>query len=206
MSTNDEVRFCPSCGRARASGERFCAGCGGAFEVARGAATQIVPAPLLPSNSAQSDRAGRDVERNIDSEAVIWRGREVWWKAFHASLILLGLGLALIAFRASGLGGLLVCLSIPTGVVQWLRWHGEVFQVTTRTLSVKRGLVSRRVQEMPLAHIESVAVLQSVSGRLFRAGHVVAVGSGGTRLILPNIMQPMERRAEIEDQVARLRR
>jgi membrane protein YdbS with pleckstrin-like domain len=202
MRTNDEIRFCPSCGRARASGERFCTGCGGAIDGAGGAAVQVVPAPLVPSPPAPSDRA----EPDADGEAVIWRGRGVWWKAFDATLALFAVGVALIAFRASGLGVGLVCLSIPVGVVQWLRWHSQVFQVTTRALSVKRGLVSRRVQEMPLTHIESVAVQQGVFDRINRAGDVVAVGSGGTRLILPNIMQPMARREEIQDQVARLRR
>jgi len=78
------------------------------------------------------------------------------------------------------------------------RWCAE-FAITNRRVIIKTGFISRRSLEMNLDKIESVAVDQSVMGRLLGYGHLQIIGSGGTRETFYNISQPLNFRKRFQE-------
>jgi uncharacterized membrane protein YdbT with pleckstrin-like domain len=88
------------------------------------------------------------------------------------------------------------------GVLQFsqmmiIRMSTEI-AVTTNRLIYKRGLVARYVGEMNIDRIESMAVLQTILGRIFGYGRLMVRGMGVGELILPPIADPIAFRKAIE--------
>ncbi|MBQ2321637.1 MAG: PH domain-containing protein [Bacteroidales bacterium] len=77
----------------------------------------------------------------------------------------------------------------------------DEFVITNKRVIMKTGLVSRKIFEMTVSHIESVNVDQTILGRLFSYGTVIIVGSGGTRESFPDIANPIEFRRAFMDTV-----
>lgn len=77
----------------------------------------------------------------------------------------------------------------------------DEFVITNKRVIMKTGLVSRKVFEMTLPHIESVNVDQSILGRIFNFGTVVIVGSGGTREGFDGIANPVGFRRAFMDAI-----
>lgn len=77
----------------------------------------------------------------------------------------------------------------------------DEFVITNKRVIMKTGLVSRKVFEMTLPHIESVNVDQSILGRIFNFGSVVIVGSGGTRERFDGIANPVGFRRAFMDAI-----
>ena len=77
----------------------------------------------------------------------------------------------------------------------------DEFVITNKRVIMKTGLVSRKIFEMTVSHIESVNVDQTILGRLFSYGTVIIVGSGGTREGFPDIANPIEFRRAFMDTV-----
>ncbi|MGN0029675.1 MAG: PH domain-containing protein [Marinilabiliaceae bacterium] len=77
----------------------------------------------------------------------------------------------------------------------------DEFVITNKRVIMKTGLVSRKVFEMTLPHIESVNVDQSILGRIFNFGTVVIVGSGGTRERFDGIANPVGFRRAFMDAI-----
>lgn len=77
----------------------------------------------------------------------------------------------------------------------------DEFVITNKRVIMKTGLVSRKIFEMTISHIESVNVDQTILGRIFSYGTVIIVGSGGTRENFPDIANPIEFRRAFMDTV-----
>lgn len=77
----------------------------------------------------------------------------------------------------------------------------DEFVITNKRVIMKTGLVSRKIFEMTVSHIESVNVDQTILGRLFSYGTVIIVGSGGTRESFPDIANPIQFRRAFMDTV-----
>lgn len=71
------------------------------------------------------------------------------------------------------------------------------FAVTNRRVIAKTGLVRRHTLEMLLPKIESVAVRQTVLGRIFNFGTVTVIGTGGTKESFRAIGEPIAVRTKI---------
>ena len=69
-------------------------------------------------------------------------------------------------------------------------WSTELV-VTSIRIIAKHGLVSRRTTEMLHRKIESLAVHQSIAGRLLNYGTLVIHGTGGGQEAIPNIARPL---------------
>ena len=63
--------------------------------------------------------------------------------------------------------------------------------ITTSRLVYKRGLVARTVGELNIDRIESIAVIQSVCGRIFNYGRLIIRGMGVGEIMLPPIEDPV---------------
>ncbi len=64
--------------------------------------------------------------------------------------------------------------------------------VTSKRVVAKRGLIGRQTTEMLHKKVESIAVHQSVLGRLLGYGTLVIHGTGGGAEAIPNIARPLE--------------
>jgi uncharacterized membrane protein YdbT with pleckstrin-like domain len=71
------------------------------------------------------------------------------------------------------------------------------FAVTNRRVIAKTDLVRRHTLEMLLPKIESVAVRQTVLGRIFNFGTVTVTGTGGTKESFRAIGEPIAVRTKI---------
>ena len=69
-------------------------------------------------------------------------------------------------------------------------WSTEQVVTSVRIIA-KHGLVSRRTTEMLHRKIESLAVDQSIAGRLLNYGTLVIHGTGGGQEAIPNIARPL---------------
>ena len=71
------------------------------------------------------------------------------------------------------------------------------FAVTNRRIIAKAGFIRRHTLEMLLQKIESVAVTQSLTGRILNYGNITVTGTGGTRERFTAIAEPLAVRRHI---------
>ena len=91
-------------------------------------------------------------------------------------------------------GGLLA----PVAIYQWLSLRALEQGLTNKRVIVKRGIISRKTDEMKLGSIETVELDQGVLGRLFGFGNVKVTGRGISDVVYRNIDDPMSVKRRIE--------
>jgi uncharacterized membrane protein YdbT with pleckstrin-like domain len=73
------------------------------------------------------------------------------------------------------------------------------FAITNKRVIVKEGLISRRSLEMGIPKVESVAVDQSIMGRILGYGTLHIRGTGGTNEHFHRIANPMAFRKHFQE-------
>ena len=98
-----------------------------------------------------------------------------------------------------------IILAIPTiGITlllalwEWLRLRNIEQGVTNKRVILKRGIISRKTEEMKITSIETVEIIQGVMGRIFGYGTVKVTGRGLSDLLFRNINDPMDVKRKIE--------
>lgn len=117
-------------------------------------------------------------------ERVIFEGHPSWRAilAFYAKGLLLSVGLGIVVALATRIfgddvkGGLvfvvvLVALGL-TVLVGFLKRVATVYTITDRRLHIKRGIISREVQETRLERVQNVNYNQSLFQRAVQVGDV----------------------------------
>jgi uncharacterized membrane protein YdbT with pleckstrin-like domain len=89
----------------------------------------------------------------------------------------------------------LLLLTIP---FIWLRRFSVEYAITNLRMVTKHGLVGRETHELRLDAIESVQVQQSLWGRMFDYGTLIATGRGNQVLRMENIRAPLEAKKRLE--------
>ncbi len=109
------------------------------------------------------------------------------------------------------LGSFLFCVtaffllySILLGLQALIIMRTTEFAVTNRRVVAKTGFIRRHTLEMLLPKIESVAVRQSILGRLLNFGTVTVIGTGGTKESFRAIADPMVVRKNINQIIENL--
>jgi len=72
-------------------------------------------------------------------------------------------------------------------------------------VAIKLGFLHRRTLEMVLAKVESLAVDQGMTARLFGYGTLTVRGTGGTPETFACIRAPLEFRRHVNEQLASAR-
>jgi len=96
-------------------------------------------------------------------------------------------------------------LAIPTlGITlllalwEWLRLRSIEQGVTNKRVILKKGIISRKSEEMKISSIETVEIVQGILGRLFDSGTVRVTGRGISDVVFKNIDDPMDVKRKIE--------
>jgi uncharacterized membrane protein YdbT with pleckstrin-like domain len=98
-----------------------------------------------------------------------------------------------------------IILAIPTiGITlifalwEWLKLRSIEQGVTNKRVILKRGIISRKTEEMKITSIETVEIIQGVMGRIFGYGDVKITGRGISDLLFKKINNPMDVKRKIE--------
>jgi uncharacterized membrane protein YdbT with pleckstrin-like domain len=98
-----------------------------------------------------------------------------------------------------------IILGIPTLGLTWLIAIYEFFRlraieqgVTNKRVILKKGIISRKTEEMKLTSIETVEIDQGIFGRIFGFGAVKITGRGISDLMFKGIDDPMSVKRQIE--------
>jgi uncharacterized membrane protein YdbT with pleckstrin-like domain len=98
-----------------------------------------------------------------------------------------------------------IILAIPTlGVTlllalwEWLKLRNIEQGVTNKRVIFKKGIISRKSEEIKISSIETVEIIQGVIGRIFGFGTVKVTGRGISDLVFKNINDPMDVKRKIE--------
>ena len=151
----------------------------------------------------------------IPDEKLLYETRLSWvvlfWPVIVPSLILLGIGGYLVYHYANAdvdnmkeIGvGLIVVAALVFGIGLTKRNATEM-AVTNKRVLIKQGVFGRRTLEILLQKIESIAVEESMSGRILGFGTVIVRGTGGTPEPFKKMAHPLEFRRHVEEQVESL--
>jgi hypothetical protein len=98
-----------------------------------------------------------------------------------------------------------IILAIPTfgltlvlALWEWLKLRNIEQGVTNKRVILKKGIISRKSEEMKISSIETVEISQGVMGRVFGFGTVKVTGRGISDLVFKNINDPMDVKRKIE--------
>ncbi len=98
-----------------------------------------------------------------------------------------------------------IILAIPTfGITlllalwEWLRLRNIEQGVTNKRVILKTGIISRKSEEMKISSIETVEIIQGITGRMFGFGTVKVTGRGLSDVLFKNIADPMDVKRKIE--------
>ena len=151
----------------------------------------------------------------IPDEKLLYETRLSWvvlfWPVIVPTLILLGIGGYLVYSNAhvdtdnmKEIGvGLIVLAALVFGIGLTKRNATEM-AVTNKRVLIKQGVFGRRTLEILLQKIESIAVEESMSGRMLGFGTVIVRGTGGTPEPFKKMAHPLEFRRHVEEQVESL--
>jgi uncharacterized membrane protein YdbT with pleckstrin-like domain len=97
----------------------------------------------------------------------------------------------------SGLVALLLFVTAVMWLSCWITRLTTEIAVTDRRVIVKRGLIRRSTIEINANRIESVAIEQSIMGRLLNFGTLIVRGTGTGIEPIPRVAEPLMVRAAI---------
>jgi membrane protein YdbS with pleckstrin-like domain len=83
-------------------------------------------------------------------------------------------------------------------IYEYLRIRFLEQGVTNKRVILKKGIISRKTEEMKLKSIETVEIDQGVFGRIFGFGTVMVTGKGVSSVIFHGIDDPMSVKRQIE--------
>lgn len=81
----------------------------------------------------------------------------------------------------------------------FLELKGIERAVTTKRVIQKRGVISRKTDEMKLSSIETVEIQQGILARIFGSGTIKVTGRGISDVVMKNLEDPMKVKKIIEE-------
>ena len=123
-----------------------------------------------------------------EGEQLVLRLHPHWKTVLRPVLVLAATVIALLAVLIMvpslnaavriALGGVAVLLIIVGTVVPLLRWRATSYELTTRRLRLRAGIVSRTGRDFPLMRISDVSFAQGPLDRMLRCGRLVVESPG----------------------------
>lgn len=139
------------------------------------------------------------VERHLlPDERVLYKTRLHWIMFIRPGLLaLVGAALTVALKNVPDpawlwyIGLAVLALGLIWGVVHYVELMTSEFAVTTARVIFKVGLIARYTTELLLTKVESIAVNQSLAGRVFNFGDLTVIGTGGTREVFQRVRDPI---------------
>ena len=135
-----------------------------------------VPAEQVPTYIKASLSTGEEVRAVFRYH---WIMRVVLWVWVLASVLTLG-------------------LLAPVALFIWLTLRSVEQGLTNKRVITKRGIISRKTDEMKISSVETVELDQGVFGRILGYGNVRITGRGTSDVIIRNVEDPMDVKRRIE--------
>ena len=137
------------------------------------------------------------VDRTLGpNEQVIFRTRlsavMFLWPVLTAIAGAVVLGLWYQSPIGQAAGGLLLAVALLHGLARYVSYISSEFAVTNLRVIIKVGVFRRRTLEVQRSKVETIAVNQSILGRIFGFGDIVVTGTGGTKEPFENIGAPLQ--------------
>ena len=143
-------------------------------------------------------------------EEVVFEGHPSWRAllAFYAIGLGVALAAAVVLWLISGTGlGILAFVVVLAGVlvVGFVRRVATVYMISTQRLWIRRGILSKHVQQTRIDRVQNVNTEQRFIERILRVGTVDfdTAGDGRLRLPLRRRLEPFESRGSRGPRAAR---
>ena len=166
------------------------------------------PAAVVPNSSSPSldpKSLGSYTTATLQPNERPLHHTTIHWMALAGSIIGAAFSLIVIVPIAmlaawKGLYWVWLLLLLPIGILLSAAVTVKTSElvITDRRVLIKVGFIQRRTFEMFISKIESVAVFQSMLGRLFNYGTVEIRGTGGSSESFPTIADPLRFRDAIQ--------
>jgi uncharacterized membrane protein YdbT with pleckstrin-like domain len=135
-----------------------------------------------------------------DGETIIFQGHPSWRAiiGFYLKGLVIAIVLGIIAKLVGSTGDVFIAVIVVlalTVVIGFLKRWATTYTITTRRLNIKRGIVSREIQETRLERVQDVNYSQSVYQRLMQIGDVdfnTAASGGDYDFIFYGVANPGE--------------
>ncbi len=89
-------------------------------------------------------------------------------------------------------------ITLILAIWEWLKLRTIEQGATNKRVILKKGIISRKTEEMKISSIETVEIVQGVIGRIFGFGTVKVTGRGISDLVFEQIDDPMSVKKKIE--------
>lgn len=138
----------------------------------------------------------------LEGERIVFRTR-LHWALFVTPILFCAAVLAPIAaFLTAGpwspYAWIPLALAGLVLLATWIKRLSSDFAVTNKRIMMKVGVLHVRSVELLLGKVETIAVDQSLAGRILGYGDIIVTGSGGTRESFPRIQAPLEFRRAVQ--------
>lgn len=137
----------------------------------------------------------------MQGETIVHQTNLRWEYAFSATGGLTILGLCLLPF---GIGPLFLVVAALTFPFDLINYKTSRFAVTNKRVLIKTGLIKRRSLELLLNKIEGIYFEQDLIQRMNKAGHLILVGTGGTKEILPHVNEPLVFKNVVQQEIEKI--
>lgn len=99
------------------------------------------------------------------------------------------------------LGSIGLLCTLVVGLIAYIDYISSEYGITNKRILIKLGFISRQSLEVLIPKIESIAVVQSIPGRILSYGSIIISGTGGSKDVCRNIPYPLQFRKLIQEQV-----
>ncbi len=133
-----------------------------------------------------------------DGETIIFQGHPSWRAilGFYLKGLVIAIVLGIIAKLVGSTADVFIVVIVVLAVtvlVGFLKRWATTYTITTRRLNIKRGIISREIQETRLERVQDVNYSQSVYQRLMQIGDVdfnTAASGGDYDFIFYGVADP----------------
>ncbi len=158
------------------------------------------------------------VEQNLNpGERILYTTHLHWivlFRSIFVDTLFSAAGLALIFWgiagkhpehgeaQVAGIAGLLLLLAGNVILaIAAVRRNATEMAVTDKRVIIKVGVLTKRTVEVFLSKVESVAVEQTLWGRMMGFGSISVRGTGGTNEPFSHVANPLEFRRQVQNQL-----